>query len=62
MRYFYFLIIALFFLSCKQDVGKSAKPVPKPQVGLITENAMVVSAREEASKIGSDIMQKGGNA
>ncbi|MGK0426262.1 MAG: gamma-glutamyltranspeptidase/glutathione hydrolase [Ulvibacter sp.] len=62
MRYFYFLIIALFFLSCKQDVGKSAKPVPEPQVGLITENAMVVSAREEASKIGSDIMQKGGNA
>jgi gamma-glutamyltranspeptidase/glutathione hydrolase len=62
MRYFYFLIIALFFLSCKQDVRKSAKPVPEPQVGLITENAMVVSAREEASKIGSDIMQKGGNA
>ncbi|MFT4851579.1 MAG: gamma-glutamyltranspeptidase/glutathione hydrolase, partial [Sediminicola sp.] len=60
--YFYFLIIALFFLSCKQDVRKSAKPVPEPQVGLITENAMVVSAREEASKIGSDIMQKGGNA
>lgn len=32
------------------------------QRGLITQNAMVVSAREEASKIGADILQKGGNA
>ena len=32
------------------------------QTGLITYKAMVVSAREEASKIGSEIMQKGGNA
>ncbi|WP_299672237.1 gamma-glutamyltransferase [uncultured Polaribacter sp.] len=31
-------------------------------IGVITEKAMVVSAREEASKIGSDILQKGGNA
>lgn len=30
--------------------------------GLITEKAMVVSARVEASKIGSDILKKGGNA
>ncbi|MEM9649710.1 MAG: gamma-glutamyltransferase, partial [Bacteroidota bacterium] len=30
--------------------------------GLVTENAMVVTARAEASKIGSDIMEKGGNA
>jgi gamma-glutamyltranspeptidase/glutathione hydrolase len=30
--------------------------------GLIADKAMVVSAREEASKIGSEIMQKGGNA
>ncbi len=62
MRHFYFLIIALLFLSCKQNVGKSTNPVPEPQIGLITEHAMVVSAREEASQIGSDIMQKGGNA
>ncbi|MGB1308180.1 MAG: gamma-glutamyltransferase [Oceanihabitans sp.] len=34
----------------------------KNKVGLIKENAMVVSARQEASKIGSDIMQQGGNA
>ncbi|MGC4041714.1 MAG: gamma-glutamyltransferase [Flavobacterium sp.] len=32
------------------------------QNGLITEKAMVVSAREEASKIGAGIIKKGGNA
>ena len=32
------------------------------QTGLVTPNAMVVSAREEASKIGADILKKGGNA
>jgi gamma-glutamyltranspeptidase/glutathione hydrolase len=62
MRYIYFLIIALLLLSCKQEVQKTIVPIPEPQIGLITEHAMVVSAREEASQIGSDIMQKGGNA
>ncbi len=32
------------------------------QKGLIADKAMVVSAREEASKIGLDIIKKGGNA
>lgn len=32
------------------------------QTGLIANKAMVVSAREEASKIGVEIMKKGGNA
>lgn len=32
------------------------------QTGLITSKAMVVSAREEASQIGVEIMQQGGNA
>ncbi|MNF51010.1 Gamma-glutamyltranspeptidase precursor [compost metagenome] len=32
------------------------------QSGLIAQKAMVVSAREEASKIGVEIMKKGGNA
>ena len=32
------------------------------QRGLVTQNAMVVSARAEASKIGVEIMKKGGNA
>ncbi len=32
------------------------------QTGLVADKAMVVSAREEASKIGASIMKKGGNA
>ncbi len=56
-----FFIAILFFLSCKTDSEKITKPY-KPVRGLITQKAMVVSAREEASKIGSAIMQKGGNA
>lgn len=32
------------------------------QTGLVSKKAMVVSAREEASKIGVEIMKKGGNA
>jgi gamma-glutamyltranspeptidase/glutathione hydrolase len=32
------------------------------QTGLVADKAMVVSAREEASKIGIEIMKKGGNA
>ena len=56
MRYFKYLIITLLlFTSCK----KEAKPLKR---GLIAEKAMVVSAREEASKIGSAILKKGGNA
>lgn len=34
----------------------------KTTVGVITDKAMVVSAREEASKIGVDILKQGGNA
>lgn len=49
------LLASLFlFLNCKQQ--------PAVPTGLVTEKAMVVSAREEASKIGTDIMKKGGNA
>jgi len=48
-------LITLFF-TCK----KSNEYIPKR--GLITQKAMVVSAREEASKIGSAILEKGGNA
>lgn len=44
----------VIFGSCKEN--------PPAPTGTVTSKAMVVSAREEASKIGSDIMQKGGNA
>jgi gamma-glutamyltranspeptidase/glutathione hydrolase len=49
------LFVVLFlslFISCKNE----------KIVGVIAEKAMVVSAREEASKIGSSILEKGGNA
>lgn len=39
-----------------------ASAAAQQQLGTITSKAMVVSAREEASRIGSEIMQKGGNA
>ena len=44
----------LFLVNCKQS--------PAEPTGLVVENAMVVSAREEASAIGVSIMKKGGNA
>jgi len=50
-----FLALALLlFINCRQ--------APALPTGLVTEKAMVVSAREEASKIGVEIMKKGGNA
>lgn len=44
----------LLFINCRKQ--------PTAATGLVTEKAMVVSAREEASKIGVEIMKKGGNA
>ncbi len=55
IRFTGFLLGTILFISCRNV------PAPIP-TGLVTENAMVVSARAEASKIGSDILQKGGNA
>jgi gamma-glutamyltranspeptidase/glutathione hydrolase len=50
-------IFSIFFISC----GKQESQVPKVK-GLIADQAMVVSAREEASAIGLEIIRKGGNA
>jgi len=52
-NYFLIALTLLLLVNCKKQ---SALPT-----GLVTEKAMVVSARVEASKIGSDIIQKGGN-
>ena len=51
-------VLLLFILSLSYQCKKQ----PATPTGLVTEKAMVVSAREEASKIGSEIMEKGGNA
>lgn len=52
-KYFNLIIIILFSCKSATDVTPT---------GLVTSSAMVVSARVEASKIGSDIMKQGGNA
>ena len=55
------LCILLCFWQCdspKKEISQSTTAV----LGLISQKAMVVSAREEASRIGSEIMQQGGNA
>jgi gamma-glutamyltranspeptidase/glutathione hydrolase len=52
----YLFIITILFLSCKSN-EKIVEPT-----GLVTSKAMVVSAREEASQIGVEILKKGGNA
>ena len=54
MTYRYIFIILIFFqFSCNKVAIER---------GVISENAMVVTAREEASKIGVEILKKGGNA
>ncbi|MDP3313475.1 gamma-glutamyltransferase [Lutibacter sp.] len=53
-------LIGLLAIQCK-NIQPPKSVVHKAQ-GLITENAMVVSARVEASEIGSQILLKGGNA
>jgi gamma-glutamyltranspeptidase/glutathione hydrolase len=50
------IAISILLFNCKTSEKK------EEITGLIAEKAMVVSAREEASKIGTDILKKGGNA
>lgn len=48
------LLALLLFICCRDN--------PAPPTGVVTENAMVVSARVEASRIGTEILRQGGNA
>lgn len=48
------VLTLLLFINCREYVTLPT--------GLVTEKAMVVSAREEVSQIGIEIMKKGGNA
>lgn len=52
--------ILIAFISCKTTPEKPL--VDETKRGLIVDKAMVVSAREETSKIGVEILKKGGNA
>lgn len=67
MKYCLFLLLVLFSFSCKEITEKDLvsdqtvhKIKEKPAV--VVDNAMVVSAREEASRVGIEVLQKGGNA
>ena len=48
--------LSLLLINCKTAIKK------EKITGLVTQKAMVVTAREEASKIGAEILKKGGNA
>jgi len=61
MKYIYILLFSLLIFSCKTKLPVAVTPVAK-EYGLITEKAMVVSARAEASQIAAEIMKQGGNA
>lgn len=52
----YLFCISFLFTQCTPSVKQ------EKIVGVIAKKAMVVSAREEASKIGVEILKKGGNA
>ncbi len=49
------ICLGLALVACKKNESVAIR-------GVITEKAMVVSARSEASQIGADILRKGGNA
>jgi gamma-glutamyltranspeptidase/glutathione hydrolase len=51
-----FLTLSFLLIHCKSSSTE------EKIIGLVAENAIVVSAREEASKIGTEILKKGGNA
>tara|TARA_R110001583_G_scaffold10179_14_gene47391 strand:+ start:1396 stop:3099 length:1704 start_codon:yes stop_codon:yes gene_type:complete len=59
-RILYILAIVSIFIQCKENSTQNTQPTKK--LGFIADSAMVVSAREEASKIGVLILKKGGNA
>ncbi|MCH7523695.1 MAG: gamma-glutamyltransferase [Bacteroidetes bacterium] len=56
------LILSVFVVLVSCNKIENEYVVDESKRGLIVEKAMVVSARQEASKIGTDILKKGGNA
>ncbi len=59
------ILIAFLLFSCKEktpEQPKIEKPIIETKKAVIADSAMVVSAREEASKIGVEILKLGGNA
>jgi len=54
MRFSALVILAICLVACKKETPKT--------LGVVAERAMVVSAREEASQIGLEVLKNGGNA
>ena len=50
----------ILLIQCKENEGNNTQ-IAKT-LGFVADSAMVVTAREEASKIGTSILQQGGNA
>ncbi len=61
MKYYLYFLLTVLIMSCNTNTETPIKSYT-PVRGVITQKAMVVSAREEASKIGVKIMNQGGNA
>ena len=70
MNKLFLLFITIAIISCKQDIKNPITEITTTTIekkaevkkSIIADKAMVVSAREEASKIGIEILKKGGNA
>lgn len=64
MKPTHLILIALLFFACKEK-PKAQANIEKPKTekaAVIADSAMVVSARAEASQIGTEILKMGGNA
>ncbi len=56
-KYCLILSLPFLFLNCRQSPDSTM-----PHIGVVSDSAMVVSARIEASRIGLEVMKNGGNA
>jgi gamma-glutamyltranspeptidase/glutathione hydrolase len=64
MKFTSFVLIAFLIFACKENPKAQTKVEPQivEKAAVIADSAMVVSARVEASKIGTEILKNGGNA
>ncbi|MCA0932058.1 gamma-glutamyltransferase [Lutimonas saemankumensis] len=61
-KFLFALLFLVFWIEGCSERKNSEVLVSNTEKGVIAENGMVVSARGEASKIGVEILKKGGNA
>lgn len=65
MKHYSLILIVLLLFACKEKVttqNSYEKPKTESKEAVVADSAMVVSAREEASRIGTEILKMGGNA